>query len=97
MAAGTNASASVRFIGRGVSLIYFASENAGKAGIRIDGINYPPVDMYSPATMQYGKTEQVIATDLPPSEHVLTITMSGEKNPLSSGIGIVFSNGMSYR
>ncbi|MCP4693642.1 MAG: hypothetical protein GY859_36745, partial [Desulfobacterales bacterium] len=34
------------------------------------------------------KSERVVAADLTPGEHALTVTVSGDKNPLSSGYGI---------
>jgi parallel beta-helix repeat protein len=86
MTCDTAASASLTFTGTGVSLIYFSGSNAGIAGIRIDGEDYLSVDMYRPDTLDYGKTEQVIATDLSPSEHILTITASDD--PSSSCIAL---------
>jgi parallel beta-helix repeat protein len=83
------AAASVRFTGTGVSLIYFTDPGSGIADINIDGEIYPSIDTYCAKNRQDGKTEQVIVTGLSSSEHILTITVSGEKNPLSSGYGIV--------
>jgi len=82
--------ASVSFTGTGVSLIYFSFKNTGGiAAIEIDGITYPSIDTYSADKRRNGKTEKLIATDLSPTEHILTITATGDKNPMSSFFGIV--------
>jgi len=80
--------ASIRFNGTGVTLIYPAWNNNGKADVKIDGIQYDPVDMYVDGNRRLGRTEKLIATDLSPKEHVLEVTVTGEKNPLSSFAGI---------
>ncbi len=81
------ASVSVPFTGTGVVLVYFAHHDHGIAEVSIDGIPYPDIDMYAPEGRCQAET--TIATDLLPSEHVLTITVSGRKNPSSSGLFVV--------
>lgn len=76
------ARASITFTGTGIALIYATSNDHGIAAVGIDGFRYPDIDMYSPEFVF--RVTDVIATDLPPSEHVLTITVSGDKNPSSS-------------
>ena len=85
-AAGPGAFASLKFTGTGVSFIYCGG--GGMAEVDIDGMTYPPVDTFSPEEEPFGKSEQVLATGLKPGEHVLTVTVSNEKNPLSTGHGV---------
>ena len=77
----------IHFTGTGISLIYFISYDHGIAEIAVDGVPYPDIDMYG--SEQSCQVERVIATDLAPSEHILTITVSGRKNPFSSNAFIV--------
>jgi parallel beta-helix repeat protein len=77
----------IQFFGTGISLVYFVSYDHGIAEIDIDGTPYSSIDMYG--SEQRCKVEKLIAADLAPSEHVLTITVSGEKNPSSTNTFIV--------
>ncbi|GAH51482.1 unnamed protein product, partial [marine sediment metagenome] len=83
----TGATAQIRFSGTLISLTYCADSKSGIAEIDIDGIAYPSIDMYAPVGMS--RMEKLIALELAPSEHVLTVTVSGERNPLSSSTCIV--------
>jgi len=81
------ATVSVSFVGTAVSLVYHESPDHGIANINIDGIPYPPVDMYAP----HGRCQatHLIAENLSPGFHTLTITVSGSSNLASSGELIV--------
>lgn len=77
----------VRFSGTAVALIYFAHPHHGIAGTSIDGVPYADIDMYAPEAGC--QTARLIATGLDPTEHVLTITVTGRKNVASAGVYIV--------
>lgn len=81
------AQAKINFKGTGITLIHATSPDHGIAEIEIDGVCYPKIDMYSPSHRP--RITDVITTNLTPSKHTLTITVSGEKNLSSSGEFIV--------
>jgi len=83
----SGARASITFTGTGIALIHATNNDHGIAEVEIDGIRYPDIDMYSPEFVF--RVTDVITTDLAPSEHVLTITVSGDRNPSSSDDFIV--------
>jgi len=85
--ARTGATAQIRFYGTLISLTYLAEPGSGIAEIDIDGIVYPSIDMYAP--LRISRSEKLIALGLAQSEHVLTVTISGDRNPLSSEPSIV--------
>jgi len=79
------ASVTIPFAGTGIALIYTANDNHGIAEVEVDGMRYPDIDMYSPTMEPVFRLTDVIARDLPPGEHILTITVTDRKNPASSG------------
>lgn len=74
--------ADITFTGTGVALIYFTHPAYGIATVEIDNVFYDNIDMYSSDLIFQVKT--VIATDLDNTQHVLTVTRSGTKNPASA-------------
>lgn len=74
---------SVDFIGTGAALLYATSPQGGIANIELDGKNYPDIDMYSPTPVT--GASRTIASDLGNTPHTLVITVSGTRNPASSG------------
>ena len=80
------ATAQIRFSGTQISLIYGAHLSHGIAKIDIDGIAYPSIDMYAPVGLS--RVEKLIATGLSPGEHVLTITVSSERNVVIDAVRV---------
>jgi len=77
----------ITFSGTGIALIHLTAPSTGIAQVKIDGVSYDDIDMYSSDTVFQVKT--VIATDLTNTQHVLTIICSGQKNPASTRHGIL--------
>ncbi len=79
----TGDSMSVTFTGTAVQYIAPTTYNHGIADISLDGGPVTAVDGYSSGT----DFQQVLysASGLPDTTHTLTITVSGQKNPASSG------------
>ncbi len=71
----------IKFKGTGGSLVHVVAPFGGIADIKIDGKDYPRIDMYAP-TIQFKTTS--IGTDLTYSDHVLTISPSYDNNPAAS-------------
>lgn len=74
----TNIKVDIKFRGTGVSLVHLVAPFGGIANIKIDGKDYPSIDMYAPTTQLETTT---IATDLIDADHVLTISPSQDSNP----------------
>jgi len=84
------------FQGTAVSLLYRAGPDAGIANLRIDGGTAfdGTLDMYAASESW---REQVIATGLVAGTHTFEVTVSGTRNPASSGTRIyvdAFRSGM---
>lgn len=77
----------VSFTGTGVALLYSAGQDGGTASIEVDGKAYPDIDMYS--SIPYSKINMTIASGLENTQHTLSITVSGKKNPAASSSLIV--------
>lgn len=77
----------VSFTGTGVALLYSASPEGGIANIDLDGKGYPDIDMYSP--VPESGINRTIASGLENTRHILTITVSSNKNPSSSNSMVV--------
>ncbi len=78
---GPGTKVDITFTGMGVALIYTTTDHGGIATVEIDNVSYDNIDFYSSdVTFQ---VKEVIATDLDNTQHVLTITRSGTKNPAS--------------
>ena len=77
----------VSFTGTGVALLYAAGPEGGTAGIELDGKAYPDIDMYSP--IPESKINMTIASGLENTQHTLSITVSGKKNPAASNSFVV--------
>ena len=71
--------ADITFTGTGVALIYFTHTAYGIATVEIDNVSYDNIDMYS-SNLTF-QVKKVMATDLDNTQHVLTVTRSGTKNP----------------
>jgi YD repeat-containing protein len=78
----TGAKADFSFNGTGIKWIVTKAEMMGKANVYLDGAYGGLVDLYSP-TPQFQVTLQ--KTGLTPGTHTLTIEVSGQKNPSSTG------------
>jgi hypothetical protein len=76
-----NQKVDIKFKGTGISIVHLVAPSGGIANIKIDGKDYPRIDMYAP-TLQLKTTS--IATDLTNSDHVLTISPSPDSNPAVS-------------
>lgn len=74
----------ITFTGTGIALIYFTHPSYGIATVEIDGVSYDNIDMYSPDLTLTFQVKTVIATDLTNTQHVLTVTRSGTKNPAAA-------------
>lgn len=77
----TDIKVDIEFSGTGISLVHLVAPFGGIADIKIDGEDYPSVDMYAPSTDLRITT---IATDLTNSDHILTISPSQDSNPAVS-------------
>lgn len=77
----------ITFSGTGIKLKSLTCDNCGIAKINIDGKSYPDIDMYSSGQPQFLLKD--ISTNLTNSEHILTISVSNEKNPASTGNNIL--------
>ena len=75
--------ASWEFTGPAVSLMYSQCDSCGVATVTVDSTVVVTVDMYAPTT--HYQVERVIANNLSPGPHVVTVTVAGYKNPASSG------------
>lgn len=74
----TNIKVDIKFNGTGISLVHILIPFGGIANIKIDGKDYPDIDMYAP----YAELKTtIIATELTNSEHILTISPSIDSNP----------------
>lgn len=81
------ATVTVPFRGTGISWIAYRGPDAGIATVRLDGGEASEVDLYSPVA-----TYQPIvftATGLADTNHALTITATGRRNPASTGARVV--------
>jgi len=78
----TNARATFPFNGTGIKWIVLKAKMLGKAKVYIDGRYKGMVDLYSP-TARYRIALQ--KTGLTPGDHTITIVVSGQKNPSSTG------------
>ncbi|HYN44790.1 MAG TPA: hypothetical protein VER35_02205 [Candidatus Limnocylindrales bacterium] len=76
----------VSFTGTEAALVYALNPDGGIAGIELDGRIYEDIDMYSP--VPEGKN-MMIARGLTNTAHTLTVTVSGAKNPDSSGSKVI--------
>lgn len=77
----TDIKVDIEFSGTGISLVHLVAPFGGIADIKIDGKDYPSVDMYAPRLELRITT---IATDLTNSDHILTISPSENSNPAVS-------------
>ena len=75
--------ASWDFTGPAVSLMHYRCTSCGVATVTVDSTVVVTVDMYAPTT--HYQVERVIANNLSPGPHVVTVTVAGYKNPASSG------------
>ena len=81
------AAVTVPFRGTGISWIAYRGPDAGIATVQVDGGGATEVDLYHPIA-----TYQPIvftAQGLPDTNHTLTITVTGHKNPASTGARVV--------
>ncbi|MFB0534904.1 MAG: invasin domain 3-containing protein [Anaerolineae bacterium] len=72
------------FTGDSIVYVYAMGDNCGYANVFVDGTAYPSIDMYSSALAF--QVERVIATDLGPGTHTITVSVAGISNPHSSDI-----------
>jgi YVTN family beta-propeller protein len=71
------------FTGDSIVYVYALGANCGYANVFVDGTPYPSIDMYSSTFTP--QIERVIATDLGPGTHTITVSVAGtKKNPHSS-------------
>lgn len=78
----TPAKAEFSFNGTGIKWIVTRAKMMGKAKVYLDGVYMGMVDLYSPTI----KCQVVLQkTGLTPVSHTLTIEVSGQKNPSSTG------------
>lgn len=77
----TDIKVEISFKGTGVSLVHAVGPWGGMALLKIDGKDYPSIDMYAPIIE---KKITSIATDLADAYHILTIRPSKDSNPAVS-------------
>ena len=70
------------FTGDSIVYVYAMGSNCGYANVSVDGAPYSSIDMYS-STLGL-QVERVIATDLGPGAHTITVSVAGTRNPHSS-------------
>ena len=80
-AATFDASITLNFTGTVTSIRHIAAPYCGRMSVCIDGVDYPPIDMYS-AEPEMKTT--VIAHDLENKEHILVLSHINEKNSAST-------------
>jgi len=78
----TGANADFSFNGTGIKWIVTKANPLGKARVYLDGVNMGLVDLYNP-TAKYQVVLQ--KTGLAAGNHTITIEVSGQKNPASTG------------
>lgn len=83
----TNAKLDVKFSGHTVKWIAEKEKTHGIAEVLIDGVSQGNIDTYSPTLLK----QQVVFTKsgLTNGPHILTIRVTGTKNPASSGAYVV--------
>lgn len=76
----------LRFTGRGVGVFVAAGPDAGTVEYRVDGGPSATRDLFSPwSGGLHLPWAQMLVADLPPGDHVLTLTVSTASNPASGG------------
>jgi hypothetical protein len=80
--------ATLKFVGTGVSWIGFRAARTGIAQVYVDGVRYPDVDCYVPSGEGWQDTVFSVA-GLAPGAHTLQIKVTGEKNPNATNAYIV--------
>ncbi|RCK68824.1 hydrolase [Desertihabitans brevis] len=75
--------ATFRFTGTQIALFSVRDTGNGIAAISVDGRNEELVDLY--ASPRTGQVQQWTSRRLPPGEHTVTVRVTGERNPRSSG------------
>jgi len=81
-------SATVKFVGTGISWIGFRAARTGIAQVYVDGVRYPDVDCYVPSGEGWQDTVFRVA-GLAPGAHTLQIVVNGDKNPNATNAYIV--------
>jgi hypothetical protein len=81
-------SASVKFVGTGISWIGFRAARTGIAQVYVDGVRYPDVDCYVPSGEGWQDTVFSVQ-GLAPGAHTLQIVVNGDKNPNATNAYIV--------
>lgn len=82
----TGAKVDITFNGTEITLLYAKLPGNGIASVKIDGVPYPDIDMYS-QTPTLGK--KVIASNLTNANHLLTITVTSKRNPAADNNVII--------
>jgi lysophospholipase L1-like esterase len=86
--AQAGASVTVNFTGTGVELAGPLNTNAGIADVYVDGNLAARVDTYAPWGKQF-QQDVFSAQHLRPGHHTMTVVVTGQKNPASSGTEVV--------
>jgi len=79
------AEVSIAFEGRALTYVFTKAPNRGLATVRIDGVLKDPIDLYSPVIEWQTRQEFCC---LASGRHLAVISVSGGKNPKSSGLFI---------
>jgi len=74
------------FTGRAIGIYLLAGPDAGTVDASVDGAPARRFDLYHPYSggLHYPYT-RIFDAELPPGEHVLTLSLTGERNPKSQG------------
>lgn len=82
----TGAKVDITFTATGIAVFYPKLPGNGIASIKIDGVPYPDIEMYSQTPTL---DKKVITTNLTNAKHVLTIAHTGKRNPAADSQYII--------
>jgi hypothetical protein len=81
------------FVGDTAAIALSMGPNRGIAGVRIDGVDYPSIDLYAPS---YYPKSFLLAQGLGSGTHLVEIVVTGNKNAASSG-NVIVVDSMLYK
>jgi hypothetical protein len=83
-----DASATVKFNGTRLRWIASKENNRGLATVQMDGGAPQTIDLYTYCVVPQPHRIIFDSGELPPGEHTLTLQVSGERSPKSTGLGV---------